>query len=188
MTTGWDDERLLTTGGGDGDQDRPALRRSRMRPGWIRRPRLQHALAAAALTLLLPSAAAGAPKAGASSVSLRLVESCVFEADYAWSGFGSAGTSATGALTMYLREPGEDDLVVTFSSYSFPSAYTLKSGSFSYRFGDQRGFFVSVGLSADARIVMVGQLVYEKRHYGTLILDAARAESTPIPIPAACLS
>lgn len=142
--------------------------------------------AAAALALFLPAAAVAAPKSGTSNVTFRLIESCVFEATYSWSGFGSVGTEATGAVSMFLREPGSTDELMTFSSYSFPSSQTLRSGTFTYRFGDMRTYQYTSPPSADARFVFVGQLIQQKRHYGTLVIEAARAE-TVTTIPAACL-
>jgi len=142
--------------------------------------------AAAALALLLPAEAAAAKKAGTSSVTYRTIEGCTFEVTYTWSDFGSPSQEATGAVSLFLREPGEADENVTFSSYGFPSEYSLRSGTFTYQFGDQAGYFRNPVPSVDAQLVFVGQLVWQKRHFGTLIVDEARAE-TVIPIPAACL-
>ena len=75
-----------------------------MRPRSTRRPRLQLALAAAALTLLLPMPPPRLPRRDIERLAPARRE-LASRRDYAWSGFGSAGTSETGAMTHDLREP-----------------------------------------------------------------------------------
>lgn len=140
----------------------------------------------AALTLLLPSGAAAAKKTGTSSVTYRTIENCTFEVTYTWSGFGAPSQEATGSVGIVLREAGEQDERVSDSGYRFPSAYSLRSGTFTYQFGDIAAYFRNPVPSAGAELVFLGQLVWQKRNYGTLIVDEARAE-TAIAIPAACL-
>jgi hypothetical protein len=132
--------------------------------------------------------AAAVPPKATSSVTFSNVSACAFDSEYKWSGFGGAGMSAYGIVAMYMREPGQADVLMDFSQQGdSPAGATPKSGDLLYRFTDERSWIISFHPSADARLVVTGSLITEKAHYGTIEIPEARAESTPLAIPAACL-
>jgi hypothetical protein len=143
-------------------------------------------VASLALALVAPSGALAAPTKGTASVGLRYISDCIFEADYIWSGFGGAGLPAYGVVTMYFREPGQADQIVDFSQQSDSAGQNAKAGELLYRFNDKRSWFVSVGPSADARIVVVGELIATPKHRDGYLVTGARAESNSLALPAAC--
>jgi hypothetical protein len=141
-----------------------------------------------ALALVMPASAMAASSKGTSSITLSNDSACVFGADYSWSGFGGAGLSAYAIVALYLRHPGQADQLITFSQQSDSTGQNAKAGELVYSFGDQRSWFISVlsSLDADSRVVAVGELIAVPRHLSSYLVTAARAESIPQTIPAAC--
>ena len=146
----------------------------------------RRALASGAVIAALLMVTAG-PVAAKGTTTLHVTDQggCVFEVDYTWAGFGGTGTPAYGGAAVYLREPGQTDVLMDFSGQVYPADQTLKSGEFTRQF-DEHQWLQGYHVSADARLVFDAALTAAPG-LGMGGYEVAGCEREALlPIPAGC--
>lgn len=146
----------------------------------------RRAIASGALIAGLLMLTAG-PVAARGTTTLQVTDQggCVFEVDYTWAGFGGAGTPAYGGAAMYVREPGQTDVLMDFSGQVYPADQTLKSGEFIRQF-DEHQWLQGYHVSADAQLVFDAALVAAPGHRRGEYGVAGSELVALLAIPAGC--